>query len=263
MKEILVVDNLEKRFNGHNILKGLSFKVFKGEVVSIIGPSGGGKTTLLRCIDLLEKIDKGNIHIGGTTVTDNTKQHLIRQQIGIVFQELNLWTHKTVIENVIEGLLVVKKIKKNDAVELGYEMLKKVGVDEKINSYPYELSGGQRQRVAIARAFVMEPLILLVDEITASLDPELVGEILKLLEELAKGETTILNVSHELPFVRDVSTRVLFLNNGIIEAEGAPEYIFYQCKHKALVQFIKRFARTPLDPCCNMPNQNLSASYTI
>lgn len=248
MIEVLAVEDVTKRFNGHNVLNGITFNVAQGEVVSIIGPSGGGKTTLLRCIDHLERIDTGQIILNGMSTDRIPDRHIIRQQLGYVFQDINLWSHKTVLENLIEGPIVVQGIAKKEAIESGREMLRKVGVSEKANMYPAELSGGQKQRVAIARALVMKPAILLIDEITASLDPELIGEILRLIEALARDGTTILNVSHELPFVRDISSRILFLNNGVIEAEGSPSYIFCECDHAPLKRFIERFTRTHSDP---------------
>jgi ABC-type polar amino acid transport system ATPase subunit len=246
MSEALRAENLRKSYNGHQVLDGISIKIDKGEIVSILGPSGTGKTTLLRCLGLLEDRYEGSIYIAGNpAIGMNDRAHL-RQRLGFVFQDLNLWPHKTALENVIEGLIVVKRMDKSKAVEKGIDALAMVNLQDKTGRYPFELSGGEKQRVAIARAMVMDPEILLVDEITSSLDPELVGEILEIIKTLAVVGKTIVSISHELPFVRNISSRVLFLYNGKIEAEGDPEFLFSECKSEPFRKFIHKFAQTNL-----------------
>jgi polar amino acid transport system ATP-binding protein len=255
--EILRLENICKAFAGQPVLTSVNTAVRKTEVLSVIGYSGTGKTTLLRCMALLEPIDSGTMKFCGQPVVEASGTGMplrgirfwqdlaaTRQRIGFVFQDLNLWSHKTVLQNVIEGLVVVRRMARNHAVDLGKAMLEKVGLSGRCDSYPKTLSGGQQRRVAIARALVSDPELLLLDEITSGLDPELVSGILNLIGGLADNGTTIVTVSHELSFVRDVSTRVLFLHNGRVEVEGTPGAVFEGTGNAELQQFLHGFRGT-------------------
>ena len=255
--EILKLEKICKSFADHPVLASVDVVVHKTEILSVVGHSGTGKTTLLRCMALLEPIDAGTIRFCGEMIVQNDGAEgpsagrrfwsglaPTRQRIGFVFQNLNLWPHKTALENVIEGLLVVRRMPRDQAVQLGEATLAKVGLFGKRGSYPAALSGGQQRRVAIARALVMFPKLLLLDEITSGLDPELVNGILSVIDTLAANGTTIVTVSHELRFVREVSTRVLFLHNGRIEVEGTPSFVFEEAESANLRQFLQGLART-------------------
>lgn len=246
------IKNLNKSFGNNAVLKNVNLKVKEGEVVSIIGPSGSGKSTLLRCINLLEVPTNGEMRINGKLVQYKTNRvgnltYLSRRkltwlniEVGMVFQQFNLWPSKTVLQNVIEGPTKVKKIPLKDAVDKAKELLNKVGLAEKIDQYPINLSGGQQQRVAIARALAMDPKIMLFDEPTSALDPELVNEVLQIMVKLAHEGMTMMVVTHEMNFARSVSDRVIFMNNGQIDLDGTPKEVFDPNNdHPVLRQFIK------------------------
>ncbi len=229
---ILEVKNIQKFYGNNHVLKGIDLQMKEGEVVAIIGSSGGGKSTLLRCLTFLEKIQKGDISIGGEKIVDNgvyPKDKILRQkalQMGLVFQDFNLFPHKTVLENLILAPMLVKKMSKEQATKLAMDNLAKVGLQEKANAYPSDISGGQKQRVAIARALCMSPTILCFDEPTSALDPELTGEVLKVIGELRKSNVTMLIVTHEIMFAREIADEVIFLDNGIVlESGNAKEVI--------------------------------------
>jgi ABC-type polar amino acid transport system ATPase subunit len=254
---VLILDGIKKSFGAQDVLAAVSLVVQKGQVVSLIGPSGSGKSTILRCIDLLEEIDAGRITFCGEVVSQvngdgehrfHVDPKTVRQRIGFVFQHLNLWPHKTALENVIEGPLTIKRVQHSVAKANGMELLNRVGLTHKARALPRELSGGEQQRVAIARALAMDPELLLLDEITANLDPELIDGVLAIVEKLADEGTTILIVSHELPFVKDVSDRVLFLSEGAIQVKGTPHSVFYEAENPALKRFLQRFTRSHLTP---------------
>ncbi|WP_199872956.1 amino acid ABC transporter ATP-binding protein [Inediibacterium massiliense] len=244
------VDEVSKSFGNVEVLKNISLEVQKGEVISIIGPSGSGKSTLLRCLNHLEKIDEGCIYIQekpiavyerGKKVYISDKEIRNRcKKIGMVFQSFNLFPHKTVLENIIEAPIIVDKIEKKQAVQKGEILLKKVGLLEKKDNYPSQLSGGQKQRVAIARALAMEPSIMLFDEPTSALDPELVGEVLKVMKDLAKDHMTMIVVTHEMSFAKEVSDRVIFMDNGKILEQGSSQQIFYNPKHPRINTFLEK-----------------------
>lgn len=248
---MIVVENLNKSFGKLQVLNDVNLWVTPGEVVVIIGPSGSGKSTLLRCINYLEKADSGRIYIdgqligkrevNGSLVDDKPiKINLIRSQIGMVFQRFNLFPHMTALENVIEGPITVKKLPKKQAVEKGKEFLKKVGLEDKLDSYPSQLSGGQQQRVAIARALAMEPKVMLFDEPTSALDPELVGEVLAVMLELVREGMTMIVVTHEMAFAREVADRVIFMNDGQFIEEGKPEQVFVNPKNERTRAFLSK-----------------------
>lgn len=224
---MIEVKNLHKSFNNNEVLKGIDETIRDGEVVAIIGPSGSGKSTFLRCLNLLEKPDNGEILIDGTQINaPKTDVNLIRQHMGMVFQHFNLFPHLTVLENIMLAPVKLKLFSKEDAKNKATELLGKVGLVEKADSYPAQLSGGQKQRIAIARALAMEPNIMLFDEPTSALDPEMVGEVLDVMKKLAKVGITMIVVTHEMGFAREVATRVLFMDDGVISAEGTPQEIF-------------------------------------
>jgi glutamine transport system ATP-binding protein len=224
---LLQVRNIVKNFGKLKVLDDISFDLNKSEVLTIIGPSGSGKTTLLRCINGLEKISGGEIIIEGEHLNPNSKDvHMIREKVGFIFQRFNLFNHMTVIENLKIAQKIVKKRKDKEAKEIALELLKKVGLSDKVQSYPSQLSGGQQQRVAIARALAMDPKLLLMDEITSALDPELVSEVLDVVKQLAIGGMTMIIVTHEMRFARDVSSRVIFMDDSKIVEQGKPENIF-------------------------------------
>ena len=248
---ILEVKNIKKSFGELEVLKDISFNVEEGQVVAIIGPSGSGKSTLLRCVNQLEKADKGEITVDGLTMfkTENDKAVYsnkktlrdIRLKIGLVFQNFNLFPHFSVMQNIIEAPCHVLKQKKNEAKEIAAELLKKMGLEGKEKSYPCELSGGQQQRVSIARALALKPQILFFDEPTSALDPELTGEILKVIKELAEEKMTMVIVTHEMAFARDVANHIIFMDNGYIVEEGAPEELFGNTQNERTKQFLQRF----------------------
>lgn len=241
---VLEIRNVHKSFGKSEILKGIDLTINKGDVVVILGPSGSGKTTLLRCINFLEKADEGHALFGNIDVnlkTASKKQiHTIRQRLAFVFQNYNLFNNKTALENVTEGLIIGRKIPKEEANTIGKKALDKVGLSEKYNAYPSELSGGQQQRVGIARAVALNPDIILFDEPTSALDPELVGEVLSVMKNIAKEGTTMLVVTHEMSFAKDVANRVIFMDGGVVVEEGAPKDIFINPKEERTKKFLKR-----------------------
>lgn len=246
----LQIKDLHKAFGEHQVLKGISFSAYAGDVISIIGSSGSGKSTLLRCINLLETPTAGDISVNGEliemkqtaagdSVPVNEKQvQQIRSRLAMVFQGFNLWSHMTVIENVIEAPIHVLGLSRSAAIARAELYLEKVGLSEYQDYYPNHLSGGQQQRAAIARALAMEPEVLLFDEPTSALDPELVGEVLQVMKNLAEEGRTMLVVTHEMAFARDVSNKVIFLHQGLVEEMGEPETVFNQPKSERLQQFL-------------------------
>jgi cystine transport system ATP-binding protein len=244
---MITVEKLTKQFKGNEVLKGIDLTVEPGEVVAIIGPSGSGKTTLLRCLNLLEVPTSGSIVVGDIKVDLSRplsqQQGLIRQlrqHVGFVFQNFNLFPHRTALENVIEGPTVVKKMPREQAIELGRVLLAKVGLAGKEDAYPRRLSGGQQQRVAIARALAMEPEVILFDEPTSALDPELVGEVLNTIHALALEKRTMVIVTHEMSFARDVANRVIFIDKGVIVEQGEAKELFADPKEERTRQFLER-----------------------
>jgi len=232
-------NNVVKKFDNLEVLKGIDLDVAPGEVVVIIGPSGSGKSTFLRCMNCLEVADSGIITINGKIVeSKESSLNKLRQEIGMVFQQFNLFPHRTVMENIIEAPVLLKKRTKDQAKKHGMELLKKVGLVEKADEYPNRLSGGQKQRVAIARALAMEPKIMLFDEPTSALDPELVGEVLTVMKQLAKEGMTMVVVTHEMGFAKEVADRVIFMDGGYIVEQGSPETIFEQPQHERTKEFL-------------------------
>lgn len=248
---ILEVKNLSKTFDKLEVLKDISFNVEQGEVVAIIGPSGSGKSTLLRCINQLERADGGEINVSGSKMlyteknkaiyADKKTLRKIRLKIGLVFQNFNLFPHMSVLQNIIEAPIHVLKKSKKEALETARALLKKMGLENKEKSYPCELSGGQQQRVSIARALALNPEILFFDEPTSALDPELTGEILKVIKELAKDKMTMVIVTHEMEFARDVANHVIFMDGGYIIEEGTPEEVFGNTQNERTKQFLQRY----------------------
>ncbi|NUT86002.1 L-cystine ABC transporter ATP-binding protein YecC [Pseudomonas corrugata] len=245
---MIVVEKLTKQFKGQTVLNGIDLQVEEGEVVAIIGPSGSGKTTFLRCLNFLEEPSSGRIKVGDIEIDGsrplNQQQGLVRrlrQQVGFVFQNFNLFPHRTALENVIEGPLVVKKTPRADAETLGRKLLAKVGLAGKEDAYPRRLSGGQQQRVAIARALAMEPQVILFDEPTSALDPELVGEVLATIRGLAEEKRTMVIVTHEMSFARDVANRVVFFDKGVIVEQGEAKAMFAAPKEERTRQFLSKF----------------------
>ncbi|WP_296259974.1 MULTISPECIES: L-cystine ABC transporter ATP-binding protein TcyN [unclassified Pseudomonas] len=244
---MITVEKLTKQFKGNEVLKGIDLKVEPGEVVAIIGPSGSGKTTFLRCLNFLEEPTSGSIVVGDIRIDGSRplsqQQGLIRQlrqHVGFVFQNFNLFPHRTALENVIEGPTVVKKMPRGQAIELGRTLLAKVGLAGKEDAYPRRLSGGQQQRVAIARALAMEPEVILFDEPTSALDPELVGEVLNAIRALAEEKRTMVIVTHEMKFARDVANRVVFIDKGVIVEQGDAKELFANPKEERTRQFLER-----------------------
>jgi len=240
-EKIIEIKKLNKWYGRLHVLKDIDLTVFQGEVVVIIGASGSGKSTLLRCINFLEKPQKGTITIDGDELTVKTKKlHLVRREVGMVFQHFNLFPHMTVIGNVTEGLTQVKRVDKSEAAKIGEKMLDKVGMLDKANAYPSMISGGQKQRVAIARALAMNPKIMLFDEPTSALDPELVGDVLLVMKKLAADGMTMIVVTHEMGFAREVADRIIFMDEGKIVEEGTPEDIYNNPQNERTKEFLSR-----------------------
>ena len=248
-EEIIKVENLKKTFNDNlEILKGISFSVEKGEVLSIIGPSGSGKSTLLRCISQLEDVTDGSITICGKKLVENgvyvdkKLKHEIILKSGLVFQNFNLFPHYSVLKNVTEPQIQVLKRPKDEAEQTAMELLERMGLSQKAKSYPCELSGGQQQRVSIARALALKPEVLLFDEPTSALDPELTGEILAVIKELASEKMTMVVVTHEMAFARDISTEIIFMDGGVIVEQGEPNQVINNPQTERMKAFLARFA---------------------
>jgi polar amino acid transport system ATP-binding protein len=238
---VIEVKDLHKSFGKLDVIKGMSLSMKEQEVVCIIGPSGSGKSTFLRCINLLEEPTSGNIWIDGEKITDKSINiNKIREEVGMVFQHFNLFPHKTTLENVALAPIKVRKLDKAEAEKRAFNLLKKVGLEDKANVYPSALSGGQKQRVAIARALAMHPKVMLFDEPTSALDPEMVGEVLAVMKDLAKAGMTMIVVTHEMGFAREVADRVIFMDEGIIVEEGKPEDIFSNAKHERTISFLSK-----------------------
>lgn len=241
-KMLLEIKNLYKSFDSRNVLNGIDVKVKKGEVLVILGPSGCGKSTLLRCINGLEKINSGDILLDEVSIYDkNVKLREVRQRIGMVFQSYDLFAHMTVMENLLLGPLKAQNRKKEEVMTLARELLKRVGLGDREDDYPRQLSGGQKQRIAIVRSLCMQPEVILFDEVTAALDPEMVREVLDVITDLAKQGMTMLIVTHEMNFARAVADRILFMDQGNIVEEAAPEDFFQNPKTDRAKQFLAKF----------------------
>lgn len=250
--KLFEVKNLKKSFNDSEVIKDISLSVEQGQVVAIIGPSGSGKSTLLRCATMLERIDSGEIiylgeHAARTGEDGNAVYaspnclKRIQSYFGLVFQNFNLFPHYSVIKNVVDAPISVKKMDREEAYEIGRSLLRKMGLEDKENAYPYQLSGGQQQRVSIARALALNPKILFFDEPTSALDPELTGEILKVIRDLAKEHMTMVIVTHEMNFARDVADHIIFMDGGVIAEEGAPDEIMINPKNERTKLFLGKF----------------------
>ncbi len=238
---MIEVKKLKKSYGSVNVLKGIDLKVEESEVVVFIGASGSGKSTLLRCLNFLEIPDSGEIFFEGKKVNPHTNDlNRMRQEVGMVFQHFHLFPHRTVLENLIEAPVHVKKMAKEEAKQLALELLEKVGLGDKAHVYPYSLSGGQKQRVAIARALAMRPKVMLFDEPTSALDPELVGEVLAVMKELAQEGMTMVIVTHEMGFAREVADQVMFLDKGAIIESGSPKQIFESPREERTRQFLSQ-----------------------
>lgn len=240
--EVLIkVDNLEKSFGKISVLKGISTEIKKGEVVVIIGPSGSGKSTFLRTLNLLEEPTGGHIYFEGTDITNpKTDINLHRRKMGMVFQQFNLFPHMTILKNMTLSPVKLLGVSKQEAEEKAVNLLSKVGLADRKDAYPSQLSGGQKQRVAIVRALAMDPDVMLFDEPTSALDPEMVGEVLSVIKDLAKSGMTMAVVTHEMGFAREVADRVLFIDEGVIMEEGTPEQIFTNPKSARLKDFLSK-----------------------
>ena len=237
---MITVKNLKKNFGDLTVLKGIDVTIEKGECVVVIGPSGSGKSTFLRCLNRLEEPDGGEIDIEGTDLlSPHTDINEMRQRIGMVFQHFNLFPHKTILENVTLAPIKLKKMPQKEAEDAALELLRRVGIEDKASVYPFTLSGGQKQRVAIARSLAMNPQVMLFDEPTSALDPEMVGEVLDVMKNLAKEGMTMVVVTHEMGFAKEVANRVLFMADGVILEEGTPEEIFEHPQHERTKAFIK------------------------
>ena len=239
-KEITIkIENLVKRFGNLEVLKGINLEVKKNEAIVVIGPSGGGKSTLLRCINRLEEYQDGHIYLEGIDV-EKLDVNTLRARIGMVFQLFNLFPHMTVLKNLTLAPVKVKKMPEKEAIEKAKELLAQVGLIDKMDAYPEQLSGGQKQRVAIARALMMDPEVMLFDEPTSALDPELVGEVLDTMKKLAESGMTMIVVTHEMGFARDVADRIVFICNGIVEEEGKPEEVLKNPQKPRTKEFLRR-----------------------
>ena len=240
MKHMIEMENVYKSFGTNEVLKGINLVVDEGEKVVIIGPSGSGKSTVLRCINRLENIQAGTLRFEGLEINNKTDLCALRTNIGMVFQRFNLFPHKTTLENVIEAPMQVKNINRQEAVKTGMQLLEKVGLVDKRDAYPRQLSGGQQQRVAIARALAMNPKIMLFDEPTSSLDPELVGEVLAVMKSLANDGMSMMVVTHELGFAREVADRIVFIDQGVIVEMGSPQQFFENPQQERTKVFLSR-----------------------
>lgn len=245
-EEMIEVTNLHKSFGGNHILKGINFKVNKGEKIVIIGPSGSGKSTLLRCLNFLETPTSGTVKVEGKYFVEPMKKYnekhiaTLRTEIGMVFQKFNLFPTMTALQNVMAAQIKIRKKTKEEAMKTAKRYLRKVGLIDRIHHYPSQLSGGQQQRVAIARALAMAPKVMLFDEATSALDPELVGEVLKVMRELADEGMTMVIVTHEMKFAEEIGDRIIFMDKGVIVEEGQAEQLFYNPKHERTKAFISK-----------------------
>lgn len=238
---LIKVENLQKAFGENRVLQGINTEIKKGEVVVVIGPSGSGKSTFLRCLNLLEQPTGGSIYFEGVDITNksvNINAH--RMKMGMVFQHFNLFPHMTVLQNMTAAPIKLLKRPKEQARQEALELLKKVGLEDRANDYPNQLSGGQKQRIAIVRALAMNPDVMLFDEPTSALDPEMVGEVLDVMKELAKSGMTMVVVTHEMGFAREVASRVVFIDEGVIKEEGSPEQFFSSPKNERLKAFLSK-----------------------
>ncbi|MBB5180465.1 L-cystine transport system ATP-binding protein [Planomicrobium koreense] len=244
---MIKLENIHKYYDSQHVLKGINLEVSKGEIVSILGPSGSGKSTLLRCINFLEQPTSGIVEIGGKRVdvesASKADVFALRTSTGMVFQQYNLFKNLTVLDNVMIGLTSVKQLKKDEAKKKSLDILERVGLTNRLNHYPAQLSGGQQQRVGIARALALNPEVLLFDEPTSSLDPELVDEVLATIRSVAATGKTMFIVTHELQFAREISDRVIFMEDGVIVEEGTPEQLFTQPKAERTKQFLSKASR--------------------
>ena len=240
-KTMVHVENLKKNFGKLEVLKDISVDIAEGEVVVLLGPSGSGKSTFLRCLNQLEVATAGKILVDGNDVTDkHIDINKVRENIGMVFQHFNLFDHKTVLENIMMAPVELKKMTKEEAKEKGMQLLKRVGMDSKADCYPSQISGGQKQRVAIARALAMNPKIMLFDEPTSALDPEMVGEVLAVMKELAAEGMTMVVVTHEIGFAREVADRVIFMDDGYIVEQGTPQEVILNPKEPRTIDFLNK-----------------------
>ncbi|WP_077210820.1 amino acid ABC transporter ATP-binding protein [Bacillus dakarensis] len=238
---MIKVENLKKHFGNNEVLKDISVSINPKEVVVVIGPSGSGKSTFLRCLNLLETVTGGHVYIGGVDLTDKkTNINKVRTEVGMVFQQFNLFPHKTVLQNIMLAPMTVKNVQQEKAKQKALELLRKVGLEDKAEVYPDSLSGGQKQRVAIARALAMEPKIMLFDEPTSALDPEMVGEVLEVMKQLAKEGMTMVVVTHEMGFAREVGDRVLFMDGGYIVEENVPKELFENPQQERTKSFLSK-----------------------
>lgn len=238
---LIKVENLQKSFGENRVLQGINTEIKKGEVVVVIGPSGSGKSTFLRCLNLLEQPTGGSIYFEGVDITNksvNINTH--RMKMGMVFQHFNLFPHMTVLQNMTAAPIKLLKKPKEQAQQEALELLKKVGLEDRANDYPNQLSGGQKQRIAIVRALAMNPDVMLFDEPTSALDPEMVGEVLDVMKELAESGMTMVVVTHEMGFAREVASRVVFIDEGVIKEEGSPEQFFSSPKNERLKTFLSK-----------------------
>ncbi len=236
---MIKVNNLHKSFNGKEVLKGIDEHIDKGEVVVVIGPSGSGKSTFLRCLNLLETPDDGDVIIDDEKINEKgVDVNKVRQKMGMVFQQFNLFPHLTVMKNITLAPVKLKKMTQAEAEKKGLELLERVGLKDRANDYPSQLSGGQKQRVAIARALAMDPEIMLFDEPTSALDPEMVGEVLDVMKNLAKNGMTMVVVTHEMGFAREVGTRLIFIDEGVVAESGKPEEVFTDTQNDRMKQFL-------------------------
>ena len=238
---IIRVNNLHKKFEDLEVLCGIDEHITQGEVVVVIGPSGSGKSTFLRCLNLLETVTEGEIYVDDELITaPKVNVNRVRQKMGMVFQQFNLFPHLTIMDNITLAPVLLKKMTKEEAVKRGQELLKRVNLGEKANAYPAQLSGGQKQRVAIARALAMDPEIMLFDEPTSALDPEMVGEVLDVMKDLARSGMTMVIVTHEMGFAREVASRVLFIDQGVVMESGTPDEIFNNPQNERTKNFLSK-----------------------
>ena len=238
---MIKVNNLNKKFGTLHVLKGISKNIKKGEVVVVIGPSGSGKSTFLRCLNLLETPTEGEIIFEGTDITSKTSDiNKLRQKMGMVFQQFNLFPHLTILDNITLAPKKLKKLTTQEAEAVAYKLLKRIGLEDKAKDYPSSLSGGQKQRIAIARALAMSPDVMLFDEPTSALDPEMVGEVLEVMKDLAREGMTMVVVTHEMGFAKEVGDRVLFMDEGVIVEEGTPDELFNNPKNQRTKNFLSK-----------------------